>query len=83
MLIALIDDGINYSFFTNLNVRHDIIIAESGDIKYRNFSGSILTEHGTTCARIIEQYALNAGFCSIRIFNKSILQASSSQLKRT
>jgi hypothetical protein len=53
MLIALIDDGINVAVFPELNLRYDLSVEIDGTIKDRHASETIITEHGTTCARII------------------------------
>lgn len=80
MLIALIDDGINITVFPELNLRYDLSVEVDGTIKERHTSESIMTEHGTTCARIIAKYAPDAEFCSLRIFHNEKLRTSCTQL---
>lgn len=80
MLIALIDDGINVAVFPELNLRYDLSVEIDGTIKDRHASETIITEHGTTCARIIAKYAPDAEFCSLRIFHQEKLRTSCTQL---
>lgn len=80
MLIALIDDGVDVSIYPNLNIKFDLSVNKSGDIGNRNSADIILTDHGTTCARIIKKYAPEAEFCSLRIFHEPKLRASRDQL---
>lgn len=80
MLIALIDDGLDTSVCPNIKVRYDLTVGTDGVIRNRDDSDRILTDHGTTCARVIAKYAPNAEFCSLRIFHEEKLRASSDQL---
>lgn len=79
MLIALIDDGIDNNFCPELQLRFDLSVEEE-DVKIRDPSDRILTNHGTTCARIITKYAPGAEFCSLRIFQKEKLTSSCKKL---
>lgn len=80
MLIALIDDGIDTTGKNELEVMYDLEVLEDGTIRERKENEIILTEHGTTCARIIKKYAPQAVFCSLRIFLATDLLATSRQL---
>jgi len=80
MLIALIDDGINAAIYPELKLRYDLSVEIDGTIKERHASETIITEHGTTCARIIAKYAPAAEFCSLRIFHQEKLRTSCTQL---
>jgi hypothetical protein len=80
MLIALIDDGINATIYPELNLKYDLTVEDDGTITERDASETILTDHGTTCARIIAKYAPDAEFCSLRIFHKEKLRTSCEQL---
>lgn len=79
MLIALIDDGINAVPYPEVNLKYDLTVEDNGTIKERTASDTILTDHGTTCARIIAKYAPGAEFCSLRIFHKEKLRTSCGQ----
>jgi hypothetical protein len=79
MLIALIDDGINAVPYPEINLKYDLTVEDNGTIKERIASETILTDHGTTCARIIAKYAPSAEFCSLRIFHKEKLRTSCDQ----
>ncbi len=76
MLIALIDDGIEASACPNIRIRFDLSVGSDCVIKNRNADEKIITDHGTTCAKIIAKYAPNAEFCSLRIFHNEKLRAS-------
>jgi hypothetical protein len=52
MLIALIDDGIENRLYPEIHLKHDMSV-EDDDVKLRDPDDRILTDHGTTCARII------------------------------
>lgn len=80
MLIALIDDGIETSFVPSIRVKYDLSVGADGIVSQRAADDRILTDHGTTCARIIAKYAPKAEFCSLRIFQKQELRAACSQL---
>ena len=80
MLIALIDEGVDVSLDSNLTLKYDLSVDKTGKIKNRRPAEKILTDHGTTCARIIKKYAPEAEFCSIRIFHESKLRTSRDQL---
>ena len=69
MLIALIDDGINAAVCPEVNIQYDFVVDKDGTVADRSIHDSILTDHGTTCAKIIAKYATNATFCSLRIFD--------------
>lgn len=79
MLIALIDDGIDYNSYPEIHLKHDLLV-EDDNVKLRNSTDRILTSHGTTCARIIAKYAPSVEFCSLRIFHKEKLISSCSKL---
>ena len=79
MQIALIDDGINNDRFPKLNVVEDLSVFEN-TIKARKSEESLLTDHGTTCARIINQYSAGVEFISLRLFHDINLKTSCEQL---
>ena len=79
MQIALIDDGINNERFPNLKVVEDLSVFENA-IKARKPEELLLTDHGTTCARIINQYSAGVEFISLRLFHDINLKTSSEQL---
>lgn len=80
MLVALIDDGINTSVCPDIRVKYDLSVGADCVIGNRAANDRIITDHGTTCARIIAKYAPNAEFCSLRIFHREKLRASCGQL---
>lgn len=80
MLIAVIDDGIDFRVYPELKVEYDLVVEESGAIRPRRTDDPILTDHGTTCARIIHTYAPEASFCSLGIFSTEKLRANIKQL---
>jgi hypothetical protein len=79
MLIALIDDGIDSNLYHELHLTHDLSV-EDDEVKLRDPKDKILTDHGTTCARIISKYAPSAEFCSLRIFHREKLTSSCGKL---
>lgn len=80
MLIAIIDDGINSQEHPEIPLYSDYIVENTGAIRQRNVHEPVLTSHGTTCAQVIHNYAPNASFCSIAIFQHANSNASLSQL---
>lgn len=80
MLIAVIDDGIDFRSYPELKVEYDLVVDENGDIHPRTTDNLILTDHGTTCARIIHTYAPEATFCSLGIFSTGKLRTNIKQL---
>ena len=79
MQIALIDDGINNERFPKLKVVEDLSVFEN-TIKARKSEELLLTDHGTTCARIINQYSAGVEFISLRLFHDINLKTSCEQL---
>ena len=79
MLIALIDDGIDNNLYPEIHMKHDLSVEEN-EVKLRDPGDRILTDHGTTCARIITKYAPDSELCSLRIFNKEKLTSSCRKL---
>lgn len=69
--IAVIDDGINVDFYTNISmVKKSIEIDKRCNItEYRN--SKIEYSHGTVCAAIISKYTKDAIINSVKILNKS------------
>ena len=80
MLIALIDDGIDKSAFPEVKLIMDLSVTANCTVKQRTYDEPILTNHGTTCAKIITKYSPTAEFCSLRIFHSEVLSASCDQL---
>ena len=80
MLIAVIDDGIDFQSYPELKVEYDFVVEENGVIHPRGTDDPILTDHGTTCARIIHTYTPDASFCSLGIFSTQKLRANIKQL---
>jgi hypothetical protein len=80
MLIALIDDGIDSSVYENIQVKYDMHVGNDCVVRKRLTDDRIMTDHGTTCARIISKYAPLAEFCSIRIFHDERLRTTCDQL---
>lgn len=80
MLIAVIDDGIDFQSYPELKVEYDFVVEENGAIHPRGTDNPILTDHGTTCARIIHSYAPEPSFCSLGIFSTEKLRANIKQL---
>lgn len=78
MRIAVIDDGIEPSLCPNLSPEYDFCVKEDGRVVRRE--GQILTDHGTTSARIILKYAPTASLCSIQVFDTEELKTSVGQL---
>ncbi len=78
MRIALIDDGIEPALCPGLLPEYDLCVKEDGSVEKRE--GEILTDHGTTSARIILKYAPTASFCSLQVFAAGELKASIGQL---
>lgn len=80
MLIAIIDDGIDFRTYPELQVEYDLVVEEDGSIHPRRIVDLIITDHGTTCARIIHAYAPEASFCSLGIFSTEKLRSNIKQL---
>lgn len=80
MLIALVDDGIDLSRCPNIRLHEDLIVDPDGTIRPRRKSEPICTDHGTTCARIIHQYAPSAEFYALTIFPPQELRTTPGQL---
>lgn len=78
MRIAVIDDGIEPSLCPNLLPEYDFCVKEDGRVVRRE--GKILTDHGTTSAKIILKYAPTASLCSIQVFDTEELKTSIGQL---
>lgn len=81
VLIALLDDGIDLNRCPNICLQDDLIVDPDGNIRPRRESEIIYTDHGTTCARIIHQYAPDAEFCSLTIFTSQTLRTTPGQLR--
>jgi hypothetical protein len=79
MIIALIDDGIDNNLYPELHLTYDLSV-EDDEVKLRDPKDRILTDHGTTCARIISKYAPSAEFYSLRIFHREKLTSSCEKL---
>ncbi len=80
MLIAVIDDGINFRTYPELKVEYDFVVEENGVIRPRGVDDSFSVDHGTTCARIIHAYAPEASFCSLDIFTTEKFRTNIKQL---
>jgi len=80
MMVALIDDGIDPGSVPLERLKYDLSISDAGLIENRNPHDRILTDHGTTCAKIILKYSTSVEFCSLRIFHTTELHASCAQL---
>ena len=80
MRIALIDDGIEPSHLPDGMVACDLSVHEDCVVRARPLEERILTDHGTTCARIIAKYSPQAEFCSLRVFHRERLRTSCDQL---
>ena len=78
--VAVIDDGINEKVYNtplegaNIEILNDLSVVERSN--YDAFSQS----HGTTCAAIINTYARNIIFFSIKILNEKTEKAMRGQL---
>jgi hypothetical protein len=78
--VAVIDDGINKKIYNtplegaNIEILKDLSVVERSN--YDAFSPS----HGTTCAAIINTYARNVTFFSIKILNEKTEKAIKEQL---
>ena len=79
MRIALIDDGIDYCHCPDLKVVQDLGVSNE-NVQTREIEDRILTNHGTTCARIINQYTHGAEFISLRLFHDTNLRTSCDHL---
>lgn len=81
--IAVIDDGILAEVYPELNVLRDLTVNQKGQVRPRNQRiDPILTDHGTTIARIIHKYAPEASFISIKIFHSAVMKTRAAQLYR-
>jgi len=80
MQIAILDDGIDTTVCQDIVLTHDLIVDELGNVRPREYSERVLTDHGTTCTQIIHKYAPEAAFCSICIFSGPDLKANILQL---
>lgn len=80
MRVALIDDGVAPQVVPGLPEWNDLCVLEDGTIRHRRQDEPILTDHGTTSAQILHQYAPEAEICSLRIFSSLELRASVRQL---
>lgn len=78
--VAVIDDGINEKVYNtplegaNIEIHSDLSIVE------RSNYDAFLPSHGTTCAAIINTYARNVNFSSIKILNEKTEKAIKEQL---
>lgn len=80
MRIALIDDGIKPDLCPNLLPEYDLCVQENGKVMKRPKEKRILTNHGTTSARIICRYAPGAELCSLQVFDSEGLKTSIGRL---
>lgn len=80
MLVAVIDDGIIPEMFSIGQLRYDMIVTERGRVRPRKPNEIIATTHGTTVAGIINKYAPDAEFCSIKIFTDQTLKTTCKKL---
>ncbi|MBE3520320.1 MAG: S8 family serine peptidase [Firmicutes bacterium] len=80
MQIAVIDDGIDGSLLPKSRILHDLVVCKNGQVRERSPEEQILTNHGTTCARIIAKYAPQAEFSSLRVFHSKKLRTSCDEL---
>lgn len=65
MHVAILDDGINESYYGLGSLRYNLEISSSGQIEERS---SVLSDsHGTTCAAIIKKYAPAVELSSIKV----------------
>jgi Subtilase family len=68
-LIAIIDDGINNAVFDSSKIKCNIEITEGLDV-VSNVNNEFYN-HSTTCAMIINEYAPECVFASIKILNEN------------
>lgn len=80
MLVAVIDGGIDQKIYPELTVKYDLVVEKNGSIRPRKKAEAILSDHGTTCARIIHKYAPEAIFCSLQVFQTAELRANIEQM---
>lgn len=80
MLVAVIDGGIDQKIYPELTVKYDLVVEKNGSIRPRKKAKAILSDHGTTCARIIHKYAPEAIFCSLQVFQTAELRANIEQM---
>lgn len=81
VLIALIDDGIDWQSHPELVVEYDLTVDTDGAVHPRLQTEPIQTDHGTTCAQIIHSYAPESTFCSLCILgHKEKLRGNLTQL---
>ena len=79
-VIAIIDDGISDLYIDRDKIIQDLIITSAGDIHERKSNQPVITDHGTTIARIILRYIPEATFCSLSIFQSLPLCANCAQM---
>jgi hypothetical protein len=80
VLIAIIDDGIDGSKLLYHNLKYNLFVDNSNEIRAWDSEKYIFTQHGTICARIIETYAPKADFISISVFQNAELKTNSERL---
>ena len=68
MIVALIDDGVDNKTYSNLNVIRNLTVCDNGTLVEKELNVNLLSDHGTTCARIINKYAPETEFISIQVF---------------
>ncbi len=78
--IAIIDNGVNDSFFEENKIKFNIEINEELDV-YPRTSEKFVYNHATTCAHIINEYAPDSVFASIKILNNDAKGLSAQLIK--
>nr|WP_253294666.1 S8 family serine peptidase [Anaerocolumna aminovalerica] len=79
-MIAIIDDGIDRSKLLYHNLKYNLFVDDSNEIREWDSGNHIFTHHGTMCARIIETYAPKADFISISVFQNTKLKTNCERL---
>ncbi len=80
MLVAVIDDGITPELYSIGPLRYDMCVTKSGRVRRRKPEEKITTNHGTTVAGIIKKYAIDAEFCSVRVFSDNLMKTTCRKL---
>lgn len=80
MLVAIIDDGIIPELFGVPTLFYDMVVTRWGIVRKRYPFEYNMSFHGSTVMGIINKYAPNVEFCSIRIFSGGIMRSTCKQL---
>jgi hypothetical protein len=80
MLVAVIDCGVNSSYFSIGKLKYDMFVTRFNRVHHCNSNVLPISIHGTVIAGIIRKYAPQVEFCSINIFPNQSMKTTSKHL---